>query len=78
MKIRVTVKPNSHQTEVVFVRDGHYRVSVTAPATQNKANEAVIVALAEHFKVAKSLITITRGQTSKAKTIEILTDQILL
>lgn len=78
MKIRVTVKPSARKTEVVFVRDGYYQVSVTEPATQNKANEAVIKALAEHFRVAKSLISISRGQTSKVKTIEIENSNVLI
>ncbi len=75
MKIRVTVKPSAHKTEVIFVRDGQYRVTVTEPATQNKANQAVIRALSKYFKVAKSLINIFRGQTSRSKTIEIENNQ---
>ncbi|HUD21042.1 MAG TPA: DUF167 domain-containing protein [Candidatus Saccharimonadales bacterium] len=78
MKIRVAVRPNSAKTEVVFVREGQYRVSVSEPPTQNKANVAVVEALAEYLRVPKSLISIVRGQRSKSKTIEIQTTQTLL
>lgn len=78
MKIRVTVKPNSHKAEVTFVAAGQYRVAVTPPPSQNKANEAVIEALVEYFHVPKSLITIVRGERSKSKTLEIEIDQKLI
>jgi len=78
MKIHVIVKPNSPKTEVIFVRDGQFRVLVTAPPSHNQANEAVIAALAKHFRIAKSLITIVRGARTKSKTIEILIDRELL
>jgi len=78
MKIRLTVKPNSHKAEVIFVREGQYRVAVTPPPSQNKANEAVIEVLAEYFHLPKSLITIVRGHHTRAKTIEIQTDQKLI
>lgn len=78
MKIHVTVKSNSKQTEVIFLREGQFKVVVTEPPTQNKANNAVIEALAEYFKLPKSLLKITRGIRTKSKTIEILNDQKLL
>lgn len=75
MRIYLQVKPNSHGNEVTPTDSTHYQVSVTAPASQNKANEAIIELMSEYFHVAKSLITIVRGQTSKKKTLEISTNR---
>ena len=74
MKIYLTVKPGSHKDEIVVLDSNHFQISVTAPASQNKANAAVIELLADYFHVAKSFITIIRGQTSKKKTVEISTN----
>ena len=48
-----------------------YRVSVTAPPHEGKANEAVIELLAKHFGIAKSRILILRGTKGKKKLVEI-------
>ncbi len=46
-------------------------VYVTAPPDKNKANEAMIKLLANHFKVATSQIRLTGGSTSRHKIIHI-------
>ncbi|MBI4252586.1 DUF167 domain-containing protein [Candidatus Uhrbacteria bacterium] len=67
MKIAVQVKTPARKNEVVKVDDGTYRVAVTAPPMEGKANKAVIDLLAEYFDVPKSQIEITKGQTSRQK-----------
>ena len=74
MKIFLTVKPGSYKDEIIALDPTHYQVSVTAPASQNKANEAIIELLSDYFHVAKSLITISRGKNTKKKTIIIATN----
>lgn len=71
MKISVTVKPNAKRTEVKSLSDGSLRVLVSAPPTEGKANTAVIKALAEHFSVPQSAVTIVRGARGKKKVIEV-------
>lgn len=46
-------------------------VSVKESPTQGKANEAIIKALADYFKVSKFDVKIISGRTSKKKIIEI-------
>jgi len=70
MRVTVKVFPKS-KIESVVERDGLYTVRVNAPAANNQANEAVIKALAEHFKTAKSNVEIVKGFTSRYKIIEI-------
>jgi len=70
MKILVKVKPNSRE-EKVEKTDNNYTVYVKEPPAENKANQAVIKALAEYFKVAKSQVSILSGFKSKQKVVEI-------
>ena len=56
-----------------FVRqenDG-WKVYTTAPAVDNKANEAVIELLAEHFSVKRRQIELVRGALSRRKIFQI-------
>ncbi len=85
MKILVKVRPSAKKELVERVGqptlnfDGtkkeeldFYRVWVKEPAVDGKANEAVIQALAEHFKIPKALIKLKSGQTSRQKVFEVL------
>lgn len=68
-KIWVAVKPQAKKSEVRKISEDEYAVSVTAPAREGRANEAVIEALAEYFSVAKSSVKIVRGKTNRRKLI---------
>lgn len=68
-QILAEVKPNSQQQKIEKITDSVFKIHVKAPATEGKANKAVIEAVAEYFKVAKSLINIKAGKTSKTKVI---------
>ncbi|MFA6594333.1 MAG: DUF167 domain-containing protein [Candidatus Buchananbacteria bacterium] len=71
MQILVEVKPNSKHEAVEKITDSVYKVRVRAPAQEGKANEAVIRTLADYFKVAKGLIKLKTGKTSRTKVITI-------
>ena len=71
MRIQVKVTPRARQKSVRQKPDGSLIVKVTEPADEGKANEAVVEALAEHFRVAKRQVTIVRGETSRQKLVEI-------
>ncbi len=49
----------------------HYKIYLTAPAVEGRANQALIAFLAEHFHAAKSQITITKGLKSRHKVVTI-------
>jgi uncharacterized protein YggU (UPF0235/DUF167 family) len=68
-KIWVRGKPQAKKESVTKVADGEYRVSVHPPAQDNRANQAVIKLLAEHFSVPKSAVTILRDHASRKKLI---------
>jgi uncharacterized protein (TIGR00251 family) len=71
MRIYIKVSPRSSKNEVVKISEGEYRVRLTAPPVDGKANELLIEILAKHFKVAKSLISIAGGKTAKIKMVDI-------
>jgi len=71
VKIIVRVKPNARKNAVEETGGNRYRVSVTAPPADGKANEKVIEILAEYFNKPKRAIRILRGASSKEKVIEV-------
>ena len=70
-KFWVTVKPLAKHENVILHSDGELLASVSAPASEGKANRRLIELLAEYFHTAKSKIRILRGQRSRKKLIEV-------
>lgn len=72
MRITLKVVPRSRKEGIEGpLADGSYKVHVHAPPVDGAANEAVIEALAKHFKTAKSRVKIVKGETSRNKIAEI-------
>lgn len=71
MRISVRVIPRAKQNSVEQETETTYRIRVTAPAHDGKANEAVISLLAKHFHRAKSRILLLSGVTARTKIFEI-------
>ncbi len=66
----VRVIPHAKQNKVVT--DGDVlRVYTTVAPENGRANMAVVELLADYFGVAKSKITVLRGQTSRTKIIAV-------
>ena len=72
MKYTVKVKAGSSREEVFEVAENELIVAVHARAHDGEANEAAREAIANYFGVAKSLVTIVRGEKSKIKIIEVI------
>jgi len=71
MRIYIKVTPRSSKNEVIRISEGEYKVRITAPPVDGKANEALIEILSDYFKVAKSNITIVGGKSAKTKMVDI-------
>jgi uncharacterized protein (TIGR00251 family) len=72
LSIRVTPRASQNKVGGVYVAsDGRewLKVYVTAPAEDNKANDAVIALLAKQLKIAKSDIEIITGHQSRQKVL---------
>jgi len=72
MRIYVKVSPRSSKNEVTKISEGEYKVKLTAPPVDGKANAMLIKVLAEYFNVSQSSLTIIGGKSAKKKLIEIL------
>ncbi len=71
VKLDIKVHPGSSRNEITGYRDGVVNIKVTTRPEKGKANAAVIDFLAGILGIAKSRITITRGTSSRLKTVEI-------
>lgn len=73
IQVRVTPKAKMAQIKADKAEDGTplYRIYVTAAPEDGKANKAVIKLLAKEMGVAKSLLAVIRGETSRDKVIAI-------
>ena len=71
MKLTVVVAPRSSRNEIEKKDDGSLKIYLTVPPVDGEANKKVIELLSKEFGIAKSLIQIVKGKTSKQKVIEI-------
>ena len=69
--IKVKVLPRSSRTEIAGRENGVYRVKLTDPPVEGRANKALIALLAEKLGVPKRSIEITGGKTSRTKTVRV-------
>jgi uncharacterized protein (TIGR00251 family) len=71
VRLAVQITPNAKKTEVIGVLDGALKIKLQAQPIEGKANEALVRFLAGALGVPKSAVTITHGQTSKRKLVEV-------
>jgi uncharacterized protein (TIGR00251 family) len=64
-------QPGAKQTKVVGLHDGCLKISLKAPALENKANELLLAWLSKQLKVPQKQIQFVSGQNSRKKQIEI-------
>lgn len=69
--IKVRVIPNAKRNEIKETADG-YRIYLTAPPREDKANKALVEILADFLKLKKSQLSIIKGAHSKEKIIQIM------
>ncbi len=69
-KLLIRVSPKASRN-LVELREGVVRVYVTTAPTDGQANAAVIELLAKKLGIAKSHLTIVRGETSREKLIDV-------
>lgn len=70
MKLKIKVVPSAKHNRLVEENET-YKVYLTAPPVEGKANEALVEFLAEHFKVKRRQIKIVSGLKSRQKVVEI-------
>ncbi len=70
-RLHVHVLPKSARDEVAGWRGGELQVRVTAAPEGGRANAAVCRVVADALGVAKSAVSVVRGQTARHKTLEV-------
>ncbi len=71
MRIYLKVTPRASQNKIEKISDNEYKIRLTAPPVDGKANEMLIKLLSKHFGVAKSLIKIVGGKSAKTKIVDL-------
>ena len=71
MRIKVKVKPNSHENTIKETANGFFVIKVSVPPENGKANKRVIELVSEYFKVPKSKVEILSGEAYHEKVIDI-------
>ncbi len=75
MKRNVLVRPRSSHPSVGGVHDGALVVRVREPATDGRANRAVVEAVAAALGVGRGAVRITGGHSSRRKVVEVDGDE---
>ena len=70
--LRIFLQPRASQNEWSGRHDGRIRLRVTALPVDNQANLECVKFIAKSLKTAKTNVSVVRGKTSRAKTVEIL------
>jgi uncharacterized protein (TIGR00251 family) len=70
-RIAVHVTPKSGRDEVVGWRGDELQVRVTVAPEGGKANSAVCRTIADAVGVAKSAVSVVRGDTARHKVVEV-------
>lgn len=71
VRIALRVQPGAKASQVVGLVDGVLRVRVAAPATEGKANRALVDLLAGLLRVPKTRVRILWGAVSRDKVVEV-------
>jgi len=64
-------QPGAKVTKVVGLHDGCLKISLQAPALENKANELLLAWLSKQLRVPQKQIQFISGQNSRKKRVEI-------
>ena len=71
IRLSIKVQPGSSKNRVLGETGGEWKIAVTAPPVDGRANAAVIKLLAEWLGVSRSAVQIVKGETSRRKIVEI-------
>lgn len=69
--IRVKVIPRSSRTEILGKENDVYRVKISDPPVEGKANKALVKLLSEYLGVPRGDVEIVSGKTGRLKTVRI-------
>ena len=69
--LSLRVQPRSRKDEFIAPHGDHYKVRITAPPVEGKANDHMLRFLAKSFGVKRSQVSMQNGRTSRNKLFRI-------
>jgi uncharacterized protein (TIGR00251 family) len=72
-RLKLRIVPNAKRDEVVGEYGDAVKIKVAAPAVEGKANEALLVFVAEKTGIHRRDITLIAGEKSRDKVVELAT-----
>jgi uncharacterized protein len=69
--LELHVQPGAKRSEFAGAHGERTKIRLAAPAADNKANDALVEFLADHYGVPRRNVTIARGLRSRAKRVVI-------
>ena len=70
-RISLRVQPKASKDRVVGKTENGWKIALTAPPVDGKANQACLVFLSRLLHVPRTSIHIVRGETSRQKLVEV-------
>ena len=72
VKLAVRVQPGARRSGLLErLASGEWKLAVTAPPEDGRANEAVVELLAELLAVKRHQVSVVRGHSSRQKQVEV-------
>lgn len=72
MKLALRVQPGAKRDAVLArLASGEWKVAVSAPPADGRANEAVVELVSRLLGVKRRQVTVARGESSRSKVIEV-------
>ncbi|WP_318393021.1 DUF167 family protein YggU [Enterobacter sp.] len=75
LALRLYIQPKASRDSIVGLHGDEVKVAITAPPIDGKANAHLVKFLAKQFRVAKSQITIEKGELGRHKQVKIIHPQ---
>jgi uncharacterized protein (TIGR00251 family) len=72
VRLHLFIQPKASRNEVIGPHNGEIKIKLSAPPVDGKANEELVEFLSEIFKIPKRQITLTKGDTNRHKTVELV------
>jgi uncharacterized protein (TIGR00251 family) len=69
--LQIKVLPRSSRNDIAGKENDIYRIKLTAPAVEGKANKALLSFLAKRLGIPKTQIQIFSGERSRTKSLRI-------
>ncbi len=71
MRVFVHARPRAKRARIEVMDESHLKIEVKEAPVEDRANQAIIRALARHYRVAPAEIRLLSGRSSRQKVFEV-------